>query len=321
MRPTCRTPTSGPGVHPQASPDPQGSTLGGPDALDGQGRRASPRALQPGHQREAPGPVLLPTLITLSRPQRQPRARMSQVFVALSRWSTPTNTCHPRAGSKRSRAAVVSGLLRRRHSAVDHSWIHRRSGYPIASARRPSSPGAGVRIVHRMRCSTRPHCSRPTLRQARRRDGIPALHAVVRQNQQPACHSGAMNTGQQRRPVTWPDHRSRPLTAHRVQSSKLSLSKREADAKWPRVRRAIIKEKQHVKRYPHSATDEPFLSRVSQVRILSGRSIATSEVPARQPVHGGLWPHPHAFVYVRRYSYQCHSPTWAATCARRRRPS
>ena len=36
------------------------------------------------------------------------------------------------------------------------------------------------------------------------------------------------------------------------------LAKREADAKWPRVRPPIIETKQHVTRYTQSATDEPF---------------------------------------------------------------
>jgi hypothetical protein len=42
---------------------------------------------------------------------------------------------------------------------------------------------------------------------------------------------------------------------------------READAKSPRVRPLMIKTKQHVKLYVQSATDEPFLNRVPQVRI------------------------------------------------------
>jgi len=49
-----------------------------------------------------------------------------------------------------------------------------------------------------------------------------------------------------------------------------ALSNRAADAKWPPARQPIIATKQHVKRYTQSVTDEPFLNRVLQVRILPG---------------------------------------------------
>ncbi len=62
----------------------------------------------------------------------------------------------------------------------------------------------------------------------------------------------------------------------------VNLAEHEANAKWPRVRTPSIETKQHVKPYIQSVADEPFLNRVSQVRISSRCSTTTSEVSARQ---------------------------------------
>jgi hypothetical protein len=52
-------------------------------------------------------------------------------------------------------------------------------------------------------------------------------------------------------------------------STLIILAEHETNAKCLRVRPSMTETKQHVKGYTQSATDEPFLNRVSQVRILS----------------------------------------------------
>ena len=63
------------------------------------------------------------------------------------------------------------------------------------------------------------------------------------------------------------------LTINRVvrqDTTSTVLAEREAIAKWLQVRLPITQTKQQVRPYTQGVTDEPFLNRVSQVRILPG---------------------------------------------------
>ena len=60
------------------------------------------------------------------------------------------------------------------------------------------------------------------------------------------------------------------LTIHRCGSPSWRLATREADAKWSGARSPTSQTKRHVNCCIQSVTDEPFLNRVSQVRILPG---------------------------------------------------
>jgi hypothetical protein len=64
-------------------------------------------------------------------------------------------------------------------------------------------------------------------------------------------------------------------------STSIILAKREANAKWLRVRPPVTETKQHVTHYAQSVTDEPFLNRVSQ-KILLGKPPTYARISARQ---------------------------------------
>jgi hypothetical protein len=105
-------------------------------------------------------------------------------------------------------------------------WVTSCVGIPPRQRRRRSGPGADIPCRSAVGCSTWDVCPWPAPRQARRRDGIPTPLAVPRQSQDPRAISvplRAVNHGQQRSLVTRPHHRSRPLTAHWAQPSKLAM--------------------------------------------------------------------------------------------------
>jgi hypothetical protein len=86
--------------------------------------------------------------------------------------------------------------------------------------------------------------------------------------------------GNGRRAGTRPFASPLALGASRIvhpNSTSIVLAERETSAKWLRVQPPTKQAKQYVKRYPRSVFDEPFLNRVSQVRILPGAPLLNSK--------------------------------------------
>jgi hypothetical protein len=119
----------------------------------------------------------------------------------------------------------------------DSWWVTRGVGIPSRRRRRRSGlggrcPGRSSHAVLHLA-----HWPRSAPRQARRRDGIPTPHPRPAASQHPACAISVpltpVNHGQQRDPVTQPNHRWRLLTAQWAQPSKLGLTLRSRSKIMP----------------------------------------------------------------------------------------